>query len=201
MAGWSAFCPACVETPLPTICPPYDLCFHTTGKKKEARVEVGLIWRKEDGPCWLLHLVQGQQKQARREWAGMATDPCHPVPAGPALECGSTAPGEALRCQLLTRAGLLSNGCGTFQMDCLTGWWGHVGCDVRGVQVQQGEASLGALSVCLRANSSITLCTELSTHTRVRSAMRLECREQLIRANSALGCTLTCSASFLRNPF
>lgn len=157
------------------------------------------------GPAGFCTWCRGNR--SRHEWAGIATDPCHPVHAGPALECGSTAPGEALRCQLLTRAGLLSSGCGTFQMDCLTGWWGHVGCDVRGGQAQQGEASLGALSVRLRANSSVTLCTELSTHTSSAHTqgsevrMCLECREQLIGANAALGCTLTCSASFSRNPF
>lgn len=110
MASWYAYCPACVETPLPTICLPCDLCFRTTGKKEEERMGVGLICRKEDGPCWLLQPVQWQQKQARRERASMATDPCNPVPAGPALACGSTTLGEALRSQLLTRAGLLSSG-------------------------------------------------------------------------------------------
>lgn len=111
MASWSAYCPACVETPLPTICLPCDPRFHTMGKKKEERMEVGLIWRKKMGPAGFCSRCRGNRSRPGASgpaWPQTLATLCPLWRASSGVR--STTLGEALRSQLLTRAGLLSSG-------------------------------------------------------------------------------------------
>lgn len=73
------------------------------------------------GPAGFCTWCRGNR--SRHEWAGIATDPATLCTLGQLWSAapqhrGNTEMPAAHTC----RAAL--SGCGTFQMDCLTGWWG-----------------------------------------------------------------------------